>query len=137
MAPPGLAMKASGSPGWRWAGSPRRRWADMSLRGKGLVVIAIPLVALIGDSAVLLAVTSSRRNAANEVTQGAKLISTATDRQAILIDAETGVRGYLASDDADIRFLEPYDQALARLPANAAAFASLGTVPSLRPEMES
>jgi signal transduction histidine kinase/DNA-binding response OmpR family regulator len=117
-------------------GSVRQRWRDLSLRGKGLVVIAIPLIALMGDSAVLLAVTSSRQSAATKVTQGTKLISTATDRLAILLDAETGVRGYIASADADIRFLQPYDQALARLPANTAALASLDAVPSLRPEVD-
>jgi signal transduction histidine kinase/CheY-like chemotaxis protein len=118
-------------------GSGRRRWSDLSLRNKGLVVIAIPLVALIADSVVLLGVTSSRRSAAAEATKGTKLISAATDRLELLIDAETGVRGYIASGDADIVFLQPYDQALARLPANTAAFASLGTIPSLHTEMES
>jgi signal transduction histidine kinase/DNA-binding response OmpR family regulator len=115
----------------------RRRWNDLSLRNKGLVVIAIPLVALLGDSAVLLAITSSRQSAAAEATSGAKLISAATDRLQILTDGETGVRGYLASGDADFRFLQPYNEALADLPANTAAFASLDTIPSLHTEMES
>ena len=110
----------------------RRRWTDLPLRGKGLVVIAIPLVALLGDSAVLLAVSSSRQNAAVEVANSITLFRTATDRLAILIDAETGVRGYLASGDGDVRFLQPYNEALVRLAPNTAEFARLAADPSLR-----
>ena len=103
----------------------KRRWADLSLRGKSLVIIAIPLIALLGNSAVLLGVTASRRGAAAQVTHGTKVLAAASDRLAILVDAETGVRGYLASGDSV--FLQPYDTALTHLPANAAAFANLAT----------
>jgi signal transduction histidine kinase/CheY-like chemotaxis protein len=108
----------------------RRRWADLTLRRKSLVVIAIPLVALLADSAVLLAVVSLRQKVTTKINRSVTVLAVARDRLAILIDAETGVRGYLAT--GDVHFLEPYNDALSRLAPNTVQFDRLKSIASLR-----
>jgi two-component system, sensor histidine kinase and response regulator len=94
------------------------------------VVIAVPLVALLADSATLSEVTLSRLHATAEVASNTALLGATTDRLSILLDAETGVRGYLASGDAV--FLQPYTAALHQLGPNTVIFERLTATPSLR-----
>jgi signal transduction histidine kinase/CheY-like chemotaxis protein/HPt (histidine-containing phosphotransfer) domain-containing protein len=114
-----------GNKGHRW-----RRWTDLSLRRKGLVVIAIPLVALMADSAVLFVVASRRAHTTAQVNQSTTVLRVTQDRLAILLNAETGIRGYLASGGDD-EFLAPYNDALTELPANREEFVDLSGVASV------
>jgi signal transduction histidine kinase/CheY-like chemotaxis protein len=92
------------------------RWADLPLRRKSTLVIALPVIALLMASAALFAVTTLRLRATSEIDESARVLDAANQRLALLVDAETGMRGYVATGDAV--FLDPYDTALSGLPAN-------------------
>jgi signal transduction histidine kinase len=102
-----------------------RRWADLSLHGKGLVVIAIPLVPLLA----LLLMVAYPLVRPQESTAVALVAHTLEVRAAIsdvniqLLEAETGMRGYRLAGQAD--FLAPYDRARAALPGSLAHLAGL------------
>ena len=105
------------------------RWNDLPLRGKGLVVVALPLLALILDSAALLAVTAEQRDVSDDVKESIAVRAASRDLVAILLDAETGVRGYLATGDE--QFLEPFDDAVRRFEELAERGDELRAAPTL------
>jgi two-component system sensor histidine kinase/response regulator len=92
-----------------------QRWADLPLRGKGLVVVTIPLLVMLADSALLFLVISERHKSMMEADKTSAVRTAASELLAVIVDAETGVRGYLATGDE--RFLEPYDSAQPRFEA--------------------
>lgn len=93
----------------------RRWWLDMSLRAKGLIVIAIPLVALLGTTSASLVLQHSESHersvgaAARNLTNAANLVL------ADMVNAETGIRGYGAVRDPV--FLAPDNLMLTRIGA--------------------
>ena len=99
------------------------RWADLPLRGKGLVVVALPLGALLVAALALSVVLWEGRQAeasadhAREVRTEIQLVLT------LLVDAETGVRGYVLSGRQD--FLDPYATAQQELPTHLAHLGAL------------
>ncbi|HET8630057.1 MAG TPA: CHASE3 domain-containing protein [Thermomicrobiales bacterium] len=101
------------------------RWADLSLRGKGLVVIAIPLIPLLGLLALVAypLVRPQESSATALVAHTLEVRAALSDVTIQLLDAETGVRGYLLTGQA--ADLAPYDQARAALPASLARVAGL------------
>ncbi|MBW3594594.1 MAG: CHASE3 domain-containing protein [Actinobacteria bacterium] len=90
------------------------RWTSLPLRVKGLVVVAIPLIAL----GVITAVLYNGQRSINEEQEAAAEIARVRSQiqtvLTLLLNAETGVRGYDLSEDRD--FLEPYEVAFDRLP---------------------
>ena len=101
----------------------RPTWADLPLRAKGLVVVAIPLVALL-----VAALSSSlvRRQADDADAWVAHTLEVRGELQrttTLLVDAETGVRGYALTGREE--FLAPYRQAQAALPNNLVHLGSL------------
>ncbi len=91
-----------------------RAWSDLPLRRKGVVVVAIPLVALVVAGGSFLLVQHSSGRADRELHATLELRSQILEVRALLVDAETGVRGYLlVGRDA---FLTPYFTARERLP---------------------
>jgi signal transduction histidine kinase/CheY-like chemotaxis protein len=108
----------------------RRTWNDLSIRRKGMVVVALPLLALLADSTLLLLVTRGQQSANEDVRQSIEVRTATRDLVSILVDAETGVRGYLATGDE--RFLDPYNAALSRLSSLQKRGAGLATARSVR-----
>jgi signal transduction histidine kinase/ActR/RegA family two-component response regulator len=93
----------------------RRWWFDRSLRAKGLIVVAVPLIALMGTTSANLLL---QRNESNEriVSTDARDLATAAEQVlADSVNAETGVRGYAATRDP--LFLTPYNLTLTRIGA--------------------
>ena len=98
--------------------SPPRRglhqwWLDRSVRVKGMVVVTVPLVALI---LIVLASVVLQSNEAQErqVARAASALSTSANQVlADAVNAETGVRGYVATGNP--LFLDPYNLTLTRL----------------------
>ncbi len=107
---------SSAPPGGGRAHGFRQWWLNQSLRVKGLIVIAIPLVALfaMGSASLVLQHTESRERsaglAASNLTNAANLVL------ADMVNAETGVRGYAAVRDPI--FLAPYNLMLTRIGAD-------------------
>lgn len=89
-------------------------WRNLSVRFKGLIVVLVPITALL-FSVFALYLNHKAEEQAHEafahtlsVTEQARKVFT------LLVDAESGVRGYLASEDE--RFLGPYERAKEQLP---------------------
>ena len=113
--PPGSKRRVPPVPGWlsRW-------WLDRSIRSKGLVVIAIPLIALTVIASASLALEANERQVRAVSTHASNLRTAA---EAVLVDAlnaETGVRGYAATGDPF--FLKPYQLALGQAAADNRSF---------------
>jgi signal transduction histidine kinase/ActR/RegA family two-component response regulator len=103
-------------------GPVKRWWLDRSVRVKGMIVVAAPLIALIAVTSANLVLQSSERQERRVATTANAVNTTA---QQVLIDAmnaETGVRGYAASGDP--QFLQPYNMSLARLGRDEAVFSA-------------
>ena len=94
-------------------------WNDRPLIVKGRLILAAPLLALATSSIVFLIAVSAIAES-NEAVQQTEQVRTKVNRiLAVLVDAESGVRGYLLTEQE--RFLEPYRAALAALPRHRAA----------------
>jgi PAS domain S-box-containing protein len=92
-----------------------QRWLDRSVRTKGLIVVAVPLIILIAVSAASLLVQSTERHERKVALAASALTSTAGKVLADAVNGETGVRGYAATRDPV--FLQPYNLTLARIGA--------------------
>jgi len=94
----------------------RRWWLDLSLRGKGLIVVAVPLIALMALSGANLGLQQDE-SAQRTVSLNARAqVAAAGQVLADAVNAETGVRGYAATRDP--LFLAPYTLALTRIAAD-------------------
>lgn len=75
------------------------------------VLIGVLLAAVF---AALLITISSRRTAVNAAQRSAAVLTTSFDLQTLVLDSETGIRGYLLTHEPV--FLQPYDVAVKDLP---------------------
>jgi len=99
----------------------RRWWLDLSLRGKGLIVVAVPLIALMALMALTTANLVLQRNegTGRTVSLNARAqVAAAGQVLSDAVNAESGIRGYAATRDP--LFLAPYTLALTRVAATAA-----------------
>jgi PAS domain S-box-containing protein len=92
-----------------------RRWADLSLGRKGLVVIALPLLALVVAAGTFMWVERREDSSQTGVAETLRVRGQIQQVSQFLVDAETGVRGYLLTKDRS--FLAPYREATEQLPA--------------------
>lgn len=109
---------ATGRRGMRGAGrlgSVAGWWSDCSLRTKGLVVLALPLMTFVTSALVFLLVLSQMDQAQGGVTEARRAQSRLAQVYLLVLDGETGIRGYLVTGDQ--KFLEDTSNAKARLPA--------------------
>jgi signal transduction histidine kinase/ActR/RegA family two-component response regulator len=107
---PGSALRAAGRhrPLKRW-------WLDRSIRVKGLIVIAAPLIALIGTTSASLVLQYNERQERSVALAASELSSAAGRVLADAVNAETSIRGYAAARNRI--FLAPYDRTLTRIGA--------------------
>jgi signal transduction histidine kinase/DNA-binding response OmpR family regulator len=97
----------------------RRWWLNRSVRAKGLIVVAVPLIALIATTTVNMIVQSAERDQRTVGHAANGLIHAAGNVLVDALNAETGVRGYAATHDP--AFLGPYRLALAQAGADQRA----------------
>jgi len=93
----------------------RRWWLDLSLRAKGLIVVAVPLIALMGIISANLQLQHSESHERTISTDARNLADAATQVLAGAVNGETGIRGYAATRDPI--FLAPYNLTLTRIAA--------------------
>ncbi len=93
----------------------RRWWLDLSLRAKGLVVVALPLIALMAITSANLLLLQHENKERTVSINARNLADAASLVLADAVNAETGVRGYAATRDP--LFLAPYNLALTRIGA--------------------
>ena len=100
-----------------------RRWADLPLRRKGLLVVAFPLTGLF--LAATMFALAGRKNVDSQASVDRSLAVDAQLRRVLglVIDIETGIRGFLLTRQEP--FLEPAETARAELPT---AFDELGSL---------
>lgn len=89
-------------------------WTNLHLRAKGLIVVALPLAALLLASLVLYFLQQQVREEQAVARRILVLRHQIRTVETLLLDAETGVRGFALTKRAD--FLEPYSGAFERLP---------------------
>ncbi len=101
----------------------KERWQNLSLRGKGVVVLAGPALATI-ISAVLFFVTKEKADQAASLVMHTMLVQQQAEEViSLLTDSETGMRGYLLTRDPAI--LGAHDEAVAKLPGAIARLEQL------------
>jgi hypothetical protein len=105
-APPRAAGQARG---------PRQWWLDRSLRAKGLIVVAVPLITLMGITSANLLLQGRESGERNVAIAARNLTTAASQVLTDALNAETGIRGYAATRDP--LFLAPYNLTLTRIGA--------------------
>ncbi|WP_019873443.1 ATP-binding protein [Sporichthya polymorpha] len=101
------------------SGQIARWWSDRSLRSKGLLVLALPLAMFLSSALVFLFVLSEVGKSQDRVGEARRSQDQLTLLYALVLDGESGVRGYLASGDRS--YLQPTERAREELPEAIAA----------------
>lgn len=102
----------------RWVVGLGRFWADQRLAFKGLVVVALPLLALLGALFSLYLASNAGTRAEADVRRAFAIQRDTYQVHALLAEAAAGARGYALTGEG--RFLEPYRTAEADLPRTMA-----------------
>jgi len=105
-APPG-ADQAHRLPRW---------WLDRSLRAKGLIVVAVPLIILMAVTSADLLLQGDESHQRNIGTDASNLTGAVSQVLTDAVNAETGIRGYAATREPI--FLAPYTLTLTRIGAD-------------------
>jgi signal transduction histidine kinase/ActR/RegA family two-component response regulator len=94
-------------------------WLDLPVRAKGLIVVAVPLLALVGTTSASLVLQYQEHQDRTVAIAGRNLADAAAQVLSDAVNAETGVRGYAATREP--LFLAPYTLALTRIGADRTA----------------
>jgi PAS domain S-box-containing protein len=100
-----------------------RRWVDLPLRAKSLVVIAIPMIPLLVSSALFAASARRARMAQESVAHTLEVKAQIATVLGSIVDAETGVRGFLLTHSDES--LRVYQNAIAVFQPAAVQLAKL------------
>jgi signal transduction histidine kinase/CheY-like chemotaxis protein len=106
-----------------------RWWLDRPVLIKGLTVLAIPIILFASVTIAGIALQSHERAERHDAITANALSRSTTNVRADAIDAETGIRGYVATGDS--LFLEPYNAALGRAPADLKALTAAAAAEGL------
>ncbi|MGI9073696.1 MAG: ATP-binding protein [Bryobacteraceae bacterium] len=93
----------------------RQVWSDLPLRGKGVVVGAIPFFALLLATFVTYTIERQRANSEAWISHTLEVRSNLQQVFTLELDAQSAIRGYRATHDELL--LGPYHKAVASLPA--------------------
>jgi CHASE3 domain sensor protein len=94
-------------------------WLNRSVRAKGTIVVAVPLISLISITSASLVLQANERQVRTVARAASAVNSAAQQVMSDALNAETGLRGYAATDDP--LFLESYNMVLARVDKDRAA----------------
>jgi signal transduction histidine kinase/ActR/RegA family two-component response regulator len=97
---------SSVSPGVDQVHGLRRWWLDRSVRTKGLIVVAVPLIVLLGVTSANLGLQQLETNERTTSVNARTLDTTAAQVLADTVNGESGIRGYAVTGDPT--FLDPY-----------------------------
>ena len=90
-----------------------RLWQRSTLRSKGLMLIAIPLLPLVVLMATVLLQSRQDQRTDERIAQLRRTRDATEHILSVAVDAETGIRGYVATGNPE--FLEPFDAAMINL----------------------
>jgi len=99
-----------------------------------MTVLAVPLIALFGISSASLALEHQERAGRAVSIKAFDLITTGNQLLADAVNAETGVRGYVATGDQ--LFLQPYNRTLSRIGADRRAFRAAAAGQGVRKQQQ-
>jgi signal transduction histidine kinase len=110
--------------------SRRRRWADGrgGLTRRAVVASALLLILIGGAFAFLVLAIMGLRQAVDLANHSRHVLATANYLERLVIDLETGQRGFIIAGDA--RFLQPWTQARAAIPVQSATLERLAAARS-------
>jgi signal transduction histidine kinase/ActR/RegA family two-component response regulator len=91
----------------------RQWWLDRSVLVKGMIVVSIPLAALLAITSASLVLQASEQQERRVGTAASNLSTSANRVLADAVNAESGVRGYVATGES--LFLRPYNVTVTRL----------------------
>jgi signal transduction histidine kinase len=97
-----------------------RWWLDRPLRAKGLAVLAAPVLVLVVTVAASFIAQRYQTSLRAQTTAVTDIANESAQVLTLLLDAETGVRGYAISRQPG--FLGPYQQAVSQAPAAVVAW---------------
>jgi signal transduction histidine kinase/CheY-like chemotaxis protein len=97
----------------------QRWWLDRPVRAKGMVVVAVPLIALVAVTSASLVMEHNERQERGVALTASALSTSARQVLSDAVNAETGVRGYAATRDP--LFLQPYSVSVTRFAQDQAA----------------
>ncbi|MEX2655170.1 MAG: CHASE3 domain-containing protein [Acidimicrobiia bacterium] len=90
-----------------------RSFRSNGLIARGLMVASVAFLALLVAIAVLVYLENRQLEADRQVSRSLEIRSAIQDVRGLLVDAETGVRGFLLTGEEE--FLEPYEDAISGL----------------------
>jgi PAS domain S-box-containing protein len=108
---------APGAPSRNRATEPlmlRQLWLNLPLRDKGIIVIAIPMLALVAGLALSWSGLRAERAADERVEHARDVKEVLSETLTLLIDAENGMRGFVLTNDPAFR--QSFDAALRTVP---------------------
>jgi len=100
----------------------RQWWLDRSVRTKSMIVVTVPLLALILIVLASIVLQNNERQERSVALAASALSSSANQILSDALNAETAVRGYVATGDP--AFLAPYNTTLSRLSKDTATLRS-------------
>jgi signal transduction histidine kinase/ActR/RegA family two-component response regulator len=104
----------------------QRWWLDRSVRAKGTIVVAVPLIALIGVTSASLVLQHTEAQQRQAALTASALSDSAQQVLADVLNAESGLWGYAAT--ANPLFLQPYNLAVLRIGVDRAALRGAAVV---------
>ncbi len=106
-----------------------RLWRRVPRRIQGLLLVGLSLVAVVISATLAFLGNHQRAIIENDVHRHFQMVNSLSDVLTLMVDAETGMRGYLLTQRDE--FLQPYETALQNLPI---AMANLRTLAEADPE---
>jgi CHASE3 domain sensor protein len=94
---------------------PLRLWERVPLRVQGRITVGLPLVAVVISACLAISGNTARIGLETDIQQEFETSAALGGITSLMVDAETGVRGYLLT--RDVTYLEPFDRAARELPA--------------------
>ena len=93
-------------------------WRNLPLRSKGIVVVATPVIPLIGMAALYFEIDRGRRHAEDAVERTWRLRTAMVRVRSLVLEGESAVRGFLLVGES--KWLSHYELARTRLPETLA-----------------
>lgn len=110
-------------------------WNRVPLKWKGFLTAALPLVAVFISAVIAFYGNYQRQNIETDIQRKFKMVSAMSDVLNIMVNAETGMRGYLLIKRES--FLEPYNLAKQKLPDAMSEIHALAEAePGEKPRLE-
>ena len=119
---------------WRWVRT-LQFWNHTSLRAQGGILSLIPFIAILISFAFAFYGNRSRAWIEYDIQRKFKMVRQYNDLMSLMVDAETGERGYLLTKRAE--YLEPYRLAVEQIPPTIASLReSIELEPGEKPRLE-